>query len=562
MHKAIAQAACEFQENDGLGITGKVAILIFWAFLQETQQSAADETVSSGERRIDLKNRQKRAMAIRMACMLILFCVMCHFVPYTDDDLRWGSAIGAERLENFFVGYGGRYLGYLIIMALTRSAILKTVFMGAVLTLMCFLVREISGYEYADLLAALALFLSSRRMFSQTVGWASGFANYVTSVTFTMIYIAWFLRFLKKKEPKNSAVQAILLALLGLANTLIVEHFTIYNVVLAAVSAVYSYLEFGKRGKRKICLQPLGYLLGCLTGAAWMFSNSVYRNVVEGTDGYRRLNVGSPVKTVLKGIGRISRIGYCSWTFMHGLLFVLFLLFACGNRKELCRGKRRVAFCCAGTEGLMALFSAAVRLRFGSMPGRGLWAVMGTGLCGLSIAALLITSMMLLKVYENFGRILFLVLSIVLVDGPFIVAKPITPRVFFGAYIFLVLIGCILVETLPEKSRRVWRSRTVGMILGLTAVGLCLHDTCIYRQIDRANRQRLEQIRQQVEEGARTVVLSPIEHYGYVHDINAVNNNAVRGYKSFYGLPEDLQILPEKLPEKSDQKAGERGHKL
>ena len=134
-------------------------------------------------------------------------------------------------------------------MTLTRSEILKTVFMGAVLTLLCFLVREISGYEYADLLTAVALFLSPLPMFSQTVGWVSGYANYVTSVTFTMIYMAWFLRFLKQKEPKKCVVQVALLALLGLANTLIVEHFTIYNVVLAAVTAVYSYRKFGKRGE-------------------------------------------------------------------------------------------------------------------------------------------------------------------------------------------------------------------------------------------------------------------------------------------------------------------------
>ena len=362
-------------------------------------------------------------------------------------------------------------------------------------------------------------------MFSQTVGWVSGYANYVTSVTFTMIYMAWFLRFLKQKEPKKCVVQVALLALLGLANTLIVEHFTIYNVVLAAVTAVYSYRKFGKRGKRIVCLQPLGYLLGCLAGAAWMFSNSAYRQVADGTDWYRQVDGDNLVKTMFKGIGRICVFGYCSWTFLHVLLFVLFLLFAFGRRNELGRGKRLAAVCCAGTEGIMALFSAAVGLRSGRMPAKGLWSLVGTGLCILSVAALLITSIILLRVRENFGRILFLILSICLVDGPFIVVKPITPRVFFGAYVFLVLISCMLV--------------------GLAAAGLCLYDTCIYRQIDRADRQRLEQIRQQAEEGTKTVVLHPLEYEEYVHDISAVEKKNVRGYKSFYGLPEDLEILPD-----------------
>ena len=276
-----------------------------------------------------------------------------------------------------------------------------------------------------------------------------------------------------------------------------------------------------------------------------MFSNSAYRHVADGTDWYRQGDRDSLVKTMFKGIGRICVFGYCSWTFLHVLLFVLFLLFAFGKRNELGRGKRLAAAYCAGTEGIMALFSAAVGLRSGRMPAQGLWSLVGTGLCILSVAALLITFIILLRVHENFRRILFLILSICLVDGPFIVAKPITPRVFFGAYVFLVLISCMLVETLPDKSRRVWRSRTAGMILGLAAAGLCLYDTCIYRQIDRADRQRLEQIRQQAEEGTKTVVLHPLEYEEYVHDISAVEKKNVRGYKSFYGLPEDLEILPD-----------------
>ena len=83
------------------------------------------------------------------------------------------------------------------------------------------------------------------------------------------------------------------------------------------------------------------------------------------------------------------------------------------------------------------------------------------------------------------------------------------------------------------------------MILGLAAAGLCLYDTCIYRQIDRADRQRLEQIRQQAEEGTKTVVLHPLEYEEYVHDISAVEKKNVRGYKIFYGLPEELEILPD-----------------
>ena len=41
------------------------------------------------------------------------------------------------------------------------------------------------------------------------------------------------------------------------------------------------------------------------------------------------------------------------------------------------------------------------------------------------------------------------------------------------------------------------------------------------------------------------MVLHPLEHEEFVHDISAVEKKNVRGYKIFYGLPEELEILPD-----------------
>ena len=46
--------------------------------------------------------------------LFIAFAVLFLVIPYCDDDLRWGSSVGMERLANWFDGYGGRYLGYII----------------------------------------------------------------------------------------------------------------------------------------------------------------------------------------------------------------------------------------------------------------------------------------------------------------------------------------------------------------------------------------------------------------------------------------------------------------
>lgn len=66
----------------------------------------------------------------------------------------------------------------------------------------------------------------------------------------------------------------MLLALLGFANTLIVEHLTIYNVILAIYVIVLALIKF-----RKIFIQYIAYFIGTIAGTALMFSNSVYRSI-------------------------------------------------------------------------------------------------------------------------------------------------------------------------------------------------------------------------------------------------------------------------------------------
>ena len=66
--------------------------------------------------RLFVKNEKIGKYILLFAVFSVLFAV----IPYTDDDLRWGCSVGMRRLLSWFDGYGGRYLGYLIIMLLTK----------------------------------------------------------------------------------------------------------------------------------------------------------------------------------------------------------------------------------------------------------------------------------------------------------------------------------------------------------------------------------------------------------------------------------------------------------
>jgi len=48
-----------------------------------------------------------------------LIAILCYLFPYTGDDWAWGSKIGIDRLNNWFENYNGRYVGNLIVLAMT-----------------------------------------------------------------------------------------------------------------------------------------------------------------------------------------------------------------------------------------------------------------------------------------------------------------------------------------------------------------------------------------------------------------------------------------------------------
>ena len=230
------------------------------------------------------KTSQSKAIWAYGIVFVILF-FLCMLFPYTGDDWAWGSQIGLTRLSNWFDNYSGRYFGNLIVLALTRSNLLKSFTMSFCLTGIVFLLNRLTGRQKNGIfiISSVLLFMPIP-LLRQAVVWTSGFANYTTSIFLTLIYIYYINSIYDEKEPKNSFAAAIPLALLGFANTLIVEHLTLYNVILAIYVIVLILIKF-----RKVFVQHIAYFIGTIAGTALMFSNSIYRSISNGSDYYRTI---------------------------------------------------------------------------------------------------------------------------------------------------------------------------------------------------------------------------------------------------------------------------------
>ena len=86
--------------------------------------------------------RMNKVKKWQWGLLFFVLCALCFLYPYTGDDWAWGSSIGIERLNTWFDNYSGRYFGNLIVLALTRSNILKTSVMSACITLIVWMITK------------------------------------------------------------------------------------------------------------------------------------------------------------------------------------------------------------------------------------------------------------------------------------------------------------------------------------------------------------------------------------------------------------------------------------
>ena len=90
---------------------------------------------------MDIKEKKFKDIGRYALCFAMLFALSWLF-PYTGDDWAWGSQIGLDRLHTWFDNYSGRYVGNLIVLALTRSNMLKSLAMTAAITGIIFLLGK------------------------------------------------------------------------------------------------------------------------------------------------------------------------------------------------------------------------------------------------------------------------------------------------------------------------------------------------------------------------------------------------------------------------------------
>lgn len=481
------------------------------------------------------KNSDKKVLAFYGIIFVVLF-FLCLLFPYTGDDWAWGSQLGLDRLDNWFDNYSGRYFGNLIVLALTRSNILKAVVMAFCLTGIIVLVNKLTGEQKNGVfIISTALVCLPIGILRQAIVWTAGFSNYTTSIFLTLIYIYYVNNIYGDEKPKNSFGAVIPLVVLGFANTLIVEHLTLYNVVLAIYVIVFTIVKF-----KKAYIQHIAYFLGTIAGTVLMFSNSVYRSVADGSDDYRTIgsNDGIIAKALKAYFETIVPEGFINNFVLNILLVGICVIIWINLRKKLKKRARTLGGLCIAV--MVAFAASSLMIRISSLTELKSLIIAE----GIATAAYILAFIVFVFVIPVDGtrrmKLLFILGSTGCMIAPLFVVTPIGSRCFFAPYVMMIYLAIEFYSMFSPKLMEKCNKFSKVFII-TSAVGV-LFLFYVYSTIAVCNNERVEKAQTEAANGAEVVEVEELPYSKYVWCSELEKEIWQNRFKMFYDIDESVEI--------------------
>ena len=478
--------------------------------------------------------------------VLLFFGIVAFMFPYTGDDWAWGSWMGIERLETFFADYNGRYFGNFLVLAITRSEILKVVLMAVSYFFSCWLCYKYSDSKKTSVLlfSVFVFLLMGKAVFAQSVVWSSGYSNYVPSAIISVGYLTIVKNITKQDVPQYPKLMVIATVLMGFSGALFMENITLFNICLGVAVIGYSLIKF-----KKVYLAHIGFLVGAIAGAVWMFSNSVYKAVATGEDLYR--TTASGLDGFLNQAGKnliiickclfADNMGICIVTTV--LLTVLVVTF---NKTNINKPKKVVSICLLVVNILfvvVAIFKKAVQI-FGFIDIKSLGFLNYNGFTNASTLVFLLTTLIIIllcvKKYRRFAMLLpFYCIPVAI--APLLVVTPIGPRCFFVSYLFMMVFLAELLSYIAENVKASAKKVFCGCV-SAAVLAQMIFFISIFVPVHKYDVKRNELAKMQSDNNEEAIIVCDLPDKGYVWCDLLEKEPWPWRYKLFHQLNEDIPV--------------------
>ena len=381
------------------------------------------------------KTTDKRFFVLFFTALFAFFCLLSFFMPYTSDDLAWGTEQGMDLLRSGFVNYNGRYLGNLCEIVVTRSHPLRVLGEAFMLTLLVALITALFPRQKKAVApgSALLILLCPREIFAQAIVWSAGFFNYIPPI----LVILTYLLILQKRydHPGRTVGTVTAVVLLGFCGSLFMENMTLVMIMLGVVTVIAC------RKRRNVRLAAIGWTVAVFAGSAVMFSNGAYHAIAQSSDKYRSIGAGK-ITTILSNLHTIFSYSVIKTVILNVLLTVLLFLLLHRRLSEFSRRKKTAVFFL----GIVAAGCCAYTVLTQLYPS---WQVLGSFTPYLSdvtaISYLLCCFVLMLCALPDMRRyIVGLYGTLGAMIAPLVIVNPIGPRNFFVAYLIEILLIALL----------------------------------------------------------------------------------------------------------------------
>lgn len=486
-----------------------------------------------------------------------VFATLAYMFPYTGDDWAWGSQIGIDRLNVFFDNYNGRYFGNFLVLAITRSEVLKVACMAVCYYLTCYFCYKYTPNKKNVLMlfALMLFFVMPRAVFKQSVVWSAGFSNYVPSAIISLGYVLLIKNVINKEKPVYNKFLFILTFILGFSGALFIENITLFNICLGFLVVFYTLIKF-----KKVYINHLSFLSGAITGAVWMFSNTAYASIFAGEDSYRdtpKTLDGITSTCIDHGCTIIDylvkyNIAMCCIVFL--LLFIITISFLKKSKKKI---SNILAILTITVSAISLLFVFCVDLVNVIPTIADSFPLLENDLLRIIISLMFVLSVFLIPIIciekERILGILIPLLCILVLVAPLIIVNPIGPRCFFCAYLFMMvfavdLLGYIMKDFKVEGIA----CKLIFSGVSLLAVVLSVLYINVFTSIHEYDAKRNEFAKIQSDNGASEVTICRLPNDSYVWMPHPHKKIWEKRYCLFYGLNEDVKInvvTPEEFDE-------------
>ena len=420
--------------------------------------------------------------------------------PYASDDLEFRSlpfTLPSQYLV-YALEYGnGRLLGNLTAIVLSKFRVLCILVKALTLSGIVVLIPAVLEQKGATshLLSFLLISGADAAVFGEAYVWTSGFSNYIPP-----IWCALVILYVIRQYPRltNSLARfgvLALVAVLGFAGQLFIEHSSGVNVLLALCVCAYAW-----KHSRKAAAPGCIWLAAAVAGLAFMLLiPKLFYIPGNHTDSYRSAHLGSIAAMVIscaKNAIQLSNhyFGACTLPVCFGALSTTWL-----TRHARSEKANRLLYWLSGCCTAYVVLSLTLGLEIYL----GKAAIVQHTLSGLCVFLTLAAWMVAVWKLEAALRCRLLTcLGFALVSLlPLLVVTPIPNRVIFQSYVFVVM-GALLcfreVElALPETmKRRLPKALTAIALLLVLLLGSVFTSVAFMVNI------RDKHIRREVESGA------------------------------------------------------------